>query len=297
MALPNRPPATSKPTSKVDNDYIDPPEPQKKSIHLIFSLTGDGKSTYGLKYAPGPIRYHDVDNRGFNACKEALSEGKVIKYLDLDYPRHIGDMDEKEAMAAAKTVIDKHWRNLESSVRESDKGNVRTIVWDTASELADIVNIMFTGRPERRNDDYGASSNMIKVELVKMVKAVRNEGQANLVMLAHAKEVWEKSGTTSSGKEKRAATGKYTFRGPAELASSADWAGHLRLAATSVRARASEKSKKHEIEITKAGIILSTLGDVYTEDQWGDPKDGGYGPFAFVCSMQHLDSVAEDWME
>jgi len=251
----------------------------------------------GLKYVPGPVSYHDVDNRGFNACKKARSEGKVVRYLDLDYPRHIADMDEKEAMAAAKSVIDRHWKNLEWSVRESEKGNVRTITWDTASELADIVNIMFTGRPERRGDDYGASSNMVKVELMKMIKTVRNEGNANLVMLAHAKEVWEKAGTTSSGKEKRAATGKYTFRGPAELASSADWAGHLRLAATSVKARASEKSKLHELEITKAGIILSTLGDVYTEQQWGEPDDGGYGPFAFACSMQHIDSTPEDWME
>jgi hypothetical protein len=284
--------AAVSPRGATGSDYIDPPLPQKKALCLVFGETGCGKSTTGLLHVPGPVSYHDIDNRGFHACQEARAAGKVVRYLELDYPKHIGNMDEKEAMAAAKIVVDKHWKNLEWSVRESEKGNVRTITWDTGSELADLVNIMFTGRPERRNDDYGASSNMIKVEMAKMIKAVRNEGNANLVILAHAKEVWEQVGTTSSGKPKREASGKFTFRGPEVLGSQVDWAGHLRLTKTSVKAKGTDRAKKHEMEITIAKIVLATQGDVYTEDQWDE-----YGPFAFACAMQYPDSQPEDWTE
>ena len=61
---------------------------------------------------------------------------------------------------------------------------------------------------------------------------------------------------TAGGKAKREATGKFTFRGPEILGSAVDWAGHLRLMKTSAKGRASDKAKKHEMEIVLSKVLL-----------------------------------------
>jgi hypothetical protein len=259
------------------SDFTLPPPPKRQAVALLFGQPGHGKTTLGVDGAPDPIAFIDIDRRGFHACAAATAKGKRILYVDIDYPKDVTKLDVNMAKAAAQKQWDKFYKNHEIAVRESEKGDVRTIVWDTATEIAEIANLVVVGRPDRAKDDYGKSAAVVKAMLTRTIKMTR-EGNANLIMLARAKEIWE------GGQP----TGRFTYRGPDTLEFDADWAGHIRL---SPQKTARQKpSQDHELEVTKAGIDLRQLGEVYREDDWEE-----LGPFVYACVMNYPGSRVRDW--
>jgi hypothetical protein len=265
---------------KIFGDFTEPPEPKDQAIALIFGLPGEGKTTFALSSAPGPIAFFDVDRRGLHAARRAKAKGKRIAYTSLDYPKNLLKMGDVEARAAAQKQVDKYTRNYELALRESERGNIRTIVTDTWTELAEIFNIALTGRVDRKKDDYGKSAGLLKASISRLLKESRNS-DANILMLARAKEVWEGGSPT----------GIYTFKGPDTLAYDADWAGHYRLSkARSIRRQRDPSRQVQELEITKAGINRKTLGRVYTREDWGT-----LGPFIFACMKSYPGTTAETW--
>lgn len=262
-------------------DFTKPPKPKDQAIALIFGQPGHGKTTLGLQYAPGPVVFFDIDKRGAHAAQRAQQKGQVIHYLPVSMPQKILKMTDQDLKNLAEKEVGKVRKNYELAIRESEKGNVRTIVFDTMGEFASIINMAVTGRADRKKDDYGKSADIVKTALSDIIRMCRNT-PANLIMLAKAKAVWE-------GGEP---TGAYSYRGPDTMDYDADWSGHIRLAhhRSIKKRRDKEKGTQHELEITKAGIRLSTLGDVYTEEEWADD-----GPFVYACVQQFAGSKAEDW--
>lgn len=259
------------------SDFTAPPVPKDQAIALIFGLPGSGKSTIGLAGAPDPTAFIDIDRRGLHAAQEAVRQGKRVFYTRVDYPSNLSKLDDNAAKMAAQKAWDKFMKNYEIAIRESQQGKVRTIVIDTMTELAEILNISKTGRVDRKKDDYGKTAGLVKAELTKAIKMSR-DGEANLIMLARAKELWEDNKPT----------GRFTYRGPDTMEFDADWAGQIRL--KKLKTVKAKKSQKHELEITKAGINLSILGDVYTEEDWGE-----FGPFVWACVMNYPGTSPEDW--
>jgi hypothetical protein len=200
-----------------------------------------------------------------------------VNHLALDYPANLSKLNDAQAKAAGQKTWDRHMKNYELAVKESMKGNVRTIVIDTATELAEILAISKDGRVDQKKDDYGRTKGFVKLEMAKMIKMSR-EGNANLILLARAKEVWE------GGQP----TGTFKYQGPDTFEYDADFAGHLRLERR--RSVKMKQSLKHELQITKAGVDLEQLGEVYGEDDWGE-----MGPFVYACVMNFPGTSPDDW--
>lgn len=265
----------------IGGDFISPPPPKEQAIALIFGQPGHGKTTLGLLYAPDPVAFFDVDRRGLYAARRAMRRKKVINYMPVSMPRKVLKMDDFALRKMAEAEVSKVRRNYELALKESLKGNIRTIVFDTMTEFASLINMAVTGRADRKKDDYGKSTDVVKTALADFIKMSR-ESNANLIMLARAKPIWE-------GGEP---TGEYSYRGPDTLEFDADWAGHLRLTKQRgiKKQRDPEKGTQHEMLITKSGISLAELGQVYTEEEWG--KDG---PFVFACMQQYPGTTPEVW--
>lgn len=261
-------------TTIAGSDFTRPPEAKRQAIALLFGLPGEGKTTAGLSHAPGPVAFFDIDQRGLHAAMRAQEGGKVLHYISIPFPSDIAKLGDAVAKTTAQLSWDKFRKNYEIAVRESQKGNVRTIVIDTATELDELATIMIKGRIDKKNDDYGKSDAVIKAALSQTIKMSR-EGNANLLMLARAKAIWE-------GGEP---TGKYAHRGHDTLKYDADWAAHIRL-----QKRFGNQKPKFEMEITKAGIDIDQLGQVYKEDDWDE-----LGPFVYACLMNYPGSKVRDW--
>lgn len=261
-------------------DFTKPPAPCDQAVCLIFGQPGHGKTTLGLRYAPGPVAFFDIDRRGLHAAKVAQRKGQLIHYLPIELPQRVLKMSDMDLKKAADTQVSMVRKNLEIACRASEKGDIRTIVFDTMTEFATLIQLATTGRADRVKGDYGKSDHIMKTALADIIRMTR-ASQANFIMLAKNKPIWE-------GGEP---TGKHTYRGPDTLEFEADWAGHMRLKAhTSIKKRRDAEAQSHELEITKAGIRLSTLGDVYSEEEWGED-----GPFVYACVQQFPGSTAEDW--
>jgi hypothetical protein len=265
----------------IGGDFIVPPSPKEQAIALVFGQPGHGKTTLGLMYAPDPVAFFDIDRRGLHAAKRAMRKGKIINYLPITMPKKILRMTDLDLKKMAENEVSRIRRNYELALQQSLKGNIRTVVFDTMTEFASLINMSVTGRADRKKDDYGRSTDIVKTALADFIKMSR-DSNANLIMLARAKPIWE-------GGEP---TGEHSYRGPDTLEFDADWSGHLRLKKIKSikKQRDKDKGTQHELLITKAGITLSTLGDIYTEEEWEDD-----GPFVYACCQQYPGSKPEDW--
>lgn len=275
MATTTSKPAVPRNLTFADSDYVDPPAPRETAAATITGMEGSGKTTAALLYAPSPICYIDIDQGGLWAVENALNAGKEIKYTSIEYPHNYSALDEATAKKLGQAQVDKFVKNHEIAVRESQRGNVRTIVWDTGTELAEIVNIALAGRPERKNDDYGATPSAQKVVLANMIKMAEKEGQANLIILCRAKEIYE----MRPGSSRKEASGEFTARGPDTFLFDVDWVGHLKVTKRKIREKG---TFAHELKIMKSRVNFATFGDVYKEEDWDET-----GPFIYACMWQY----------
>lgn len=262
----------------IGGDFVSPPEPKKQAIVMVIGVQGEGKTTFGLSGAPDPIAFLDVDLRGLEAAKRAREEfGKTIHYTAIEFPTKLTKLSDQEAKAAGQKAWDKFVKNYELALKKSLTGEVRTIVIDTVSELCEILKIAVSGRVDKKNDDYGRSKGIVNSEIAKTIKMSRNSN-ANLIMLARAKELWENNQPT----------GRFAHVGVDGLAYDADWVGHLRINKQSLKRRG---DPEFELQIIKAGVNIDELWEVYTKEQW----EGVGGPFVYACTMQYPGSEPSDW--
>lgn len=263
--------------STIGGDFSAPPPPKMQAIAMMIGLQGSGKTTAGLSGAPGPIAFFDIDQRGRHAAQKAREEGKIIHYTSIEFPTKLTKLSDVDAKAAGQKSWDKFVRNYELALAKSQTGEIRTIVIDTVSELCEILKIAVAGRSDKKNSDYGASKGIINSEIAKTIKMSRNSN-ANLLMLARAKEEWENNQPS----------GRFTHVGVDGLAYDADWVGHIRINKGSIKRRS---EPEFELQIIKAGVNIEELWNVYTADDW----DAVGGPFVYSCLQQYDGSSPEDW--
>lgn len=260
-----------------DSDFIQLKAPKKQANVLIFGDNGQGKTTFVTKYAPEPIAFINYDRRADWAVVKAMEEGRKIHYTHVDYPADIMRLGDDVARKLGQAAIDKTIRNYEIAVRESEKGNIRTICLDTGTEYSELLKLAITGRIDKTKGDYGKSKDLINRQWWRLFTMAR-EGSAHVIVLSRAKAIWVDNEPT----------GNFTFRCPEVVGDAVDWAGQIRLK----KGPKGKFKKKFELEITKGGINIAELGEVYTEEEW---KDLG-GPFVYACLLQYDGSDMEDWM-
>lgn len=258
------------------SDFYDIVEPPLQSISLVFGDGGTGKTTFALEYAPEPAAFFSYDQRGRHVIKRAKDKGRRILPVEINIPANVTRLGDEQARKIGQQAIDKTIKNLEIAVRESQKGNVRTITLDTGTEYSEILSLAIRGRVDRTKGDYGKSKDLINREWWRIFNLAR-EGNAHLIILARAKAIWVNNEPT----------GNFSPRGPEVMMDAVDWAGQIRL-----KQRKGKLKKEFELEITKAGVNIEELGSVYTASDW---EDFG-GPFVYACWQQYEGSEPEDWM-
>lgn len=257
----------------LNSDFTEPPEVKLQANMMAFGDAGTGKSTLAAVFAPGPVAFINFDRRASHVVNEAKRLGKVVRYLDAGVPANVLKMGEVECKKYAQESLDKVTRNFEIAVRESQRGNCRTICIDTGTELAEIITLAIRGHLDKGND-YGRSKDLINREFWRLFNTAR-EGLAHLIILARARAVWVDNQPTN----------RFTFRGPEVLNDGVDWACHIRLKKSVV----GRPKKEFEIEVTKAGVNIDELGAVYTSKEWDDSG----GPFVLGCMRQYGTAQAE----
>lgn len=257
------------------SDFTAPPIPKRQAKITLCGESGVGKTTFALKYAPDPIALINFDGRAGYAAQEATQAGKKVLMTEIRISGDINRMKEEEAKRAGQIVIDKTMKNLEAAVRESQKGNIRTICFDTGTEYGQFLTLAFRGKLGLVKD-YGKSKDLINQQLLRLYQ-VAADGNAHLIMLTRAKATW-------AGEEP---SGKFEPKAYEVLSEAADIIAHLRFR----KAGKGRVTKETEIEILKAGTDRSQLGAVYREADWEDLG----GPFVYACMMNYPGTTPEDW--
>lgn len=250
--------------------------PERRTVALIFGDAGTGKSTFVTDYCPDPIAFINFDKRAQYAVHKAHTAGRKILFTECDVPANVTKLPDEQAKKYGQAALDKVIKNFEIAVRESQKGNIRTICLDTGTEYSEILSLAIRGRVDRTKGDYGKSKDLINREWWRIFNLAR-EGNAHLIILARAKAIWVNNEPT----------GNFSPRGPEVMMDAVDWAGQIRL-----KQRKGKLKKEFELEITKAGVNIEELGSVYTASDW---EDFG-GPFVYACWQQYEGSEPEDWM-
>jgi hypothetical protein len=273
-------PSTSRPalsTSIAGSDFVLLSKPKLQANVVIFGQNGQGKSTLCTDYAPHPVAFINFDKRADHAVYKAMEKGRKIFFLGIDTPANVSKLDDATVRKLGQSAVNKVIKNMEWAVEQSRKGNVRSICIDTGTEYSEVLNLAITGRVDRVKGDYGKSKDLINREWWRLFNLAR-EGNAHLIVLARAQEIWLANEPT----------GRFKPRGPEVMSDAADWCGIIRLKKSAAK---KNSEKKFELEITKAGINIEELGAVYSEDDWGDD-----GAFTHACWMQYLEtSSPEDW--
>jgi hypothetical protein len=270
-----KPSSNKSPIAGSDFEILGTPKRQANAV--IFADAGNGKTTLATMYAPHPVAIINFDRRADYAVAKAIKAGRKIYHTRVDLPANITKMQDMEARKLGQAAVSKVIRNFELAVRASEKGDVRTICIDTGTEYSEILRVAITGKVDAVKGDYGKSKDLINREWWRLFNLAR-EGNAHLIVLSRAKAIWKDNEPT----------GRFTFRGPEVMGDAADWVGQMRVKAKKVKGGT---DNKFEMEITKAGIDISQLGEVYTSEMW-EPFGG---PFVYACLMQYEGSDVEDW--
>lgn len=265
---------------------------------LLFGDGGTGKTYFAARYCPGPIAFINFDRRAKDTILKAQSEtGKRIWYQEIrPFPDAI-NMSEEESKKLGKEQLSILLDEIYSAVRLSQRGDVKTICLDTATEANSIINMAISGRPDRAKEDFGKSKDMATWQWKSILNSI-SDGEANLVLLSRAKEIYV-------GRE---GTGRFTYKCPAELNDGVDLSMELKAIASGLLSTglsaglvaggglnplvgAASNKTRWELHVTKAGANGAELGQTYRDTEW----ESFGGPFAYACMRQWVGTSPEDW--
>lgn len=253
---------------------------KQRCIALVFGDAGSGKTTFVTDYCPDPIALINYDQRSVHAVPRARGMGRKIFPAYISLPRNMSRLAIPDAKKAAREIVGRTVRNLEIALRESERGNVRTIALDTGTEYSEILRYAAQGHLEKATD-YGAGKDWINRQWWDMFNAARSS-DVNFIVLARASAVWANNEPT----------GEYTYKGPAVMDDGVDWSALIRIKKRLGKASASAKVKQEfEMKVAKAGVNISEKSQVYASADWGDMG----GPFAYACMMMYEGTTPEDW--
>jgi hypothetical protein len=274
--------SNGKPTpSTAGSDFIVLGKSRFQANAVVFGSGGAGKTTVVTEYAPDPVAFISLDRRADEAVRKAMKHGRRIVFLRVDTPANPTKLGDVEARKLGQSAVNKVIKNFEWAVKESLKGNIRTIGLDTGTEYAEMLNLAITGKEVRVKGDYGKSKDLMNREFWRLYNLAR-EGNAHFILLARAQEIWE-------GNEP---TGRFKPRGPDVIHDGADWCGHIRLS----KVQKKNEPKRFELQVTKAGNNIEKIGKVYVSDEESENTWQPWGPFLAPTWEQFEETTQpSDW--
>jgi hypothetical protein len=265
-----------------DSDFADVDEIKKQALIMVAGEEKTGKTWFGTMFAPEPVRVLNYDRRAKKAVSDARKVGRDVKLAEFYMPKL--KMSEEESRAIAQDILSRTFQNIEivASVarKKQEKG---TILLDTATEFSEICKLAWEGDPDKA---YGKDVDFVKQQWKRVIHFCR-DSDLHLVVTSRVKEIWiEDDVKSASGKTRRKATGKMTYRCPVEVAELMDVIGLWRRKKTDV----GRLINKYEFEILSS-LEGGEAGKVYSDREWGDA-----GPFIYACLKNYKGSNMEDWI-
>lgn len=239
--------------------------PHRRLILAIDGLDGHGKTHLAFT-APDPICYMYLDNRheGVSSKFEHKRIGMAGYRVPLTTEDEDEDSNNERLKQAAKRELARWKNDYYTALRNPE---VRTIVWDTCTELRDLIRLSLSGRlgaMKMRKDLRMELAGAMNTEFRDMVREARNFG-VNLLLL------------NKVGKQYRDDewTGEYERKSFTDTGFLVDCA---------VQTRLDVEEKKFIVTCTKAGIDFDLIGYV-----WKNPT------FQDVATMLVPESESGDW--
>lgn len=178
--------------------FTDVINPRRNSVvATIAGLEGTGKTTWALT-APKPLLYQSTDFGDDGIIQKA--EGQILRPSRGDYKLKIpfeyrAFVDRKETDTDRRTregrlanyVHEKFYVPFYEDYIKALEAGVRSVVWDSASEVWEFVRLSVFGRAATNRSDLNAEANTKFRELVRM----SNLHNVNLIMINHLKKRWE----------------------------------------------------------------------------------------------------------
>lgn len=277
------------------SDFILLEEPKAQTVGILFAKDGHGKTWFTVNSCAEPVVLIGLDRRGERAAKEAMKRGRKVYYLDAAMPANTLQMSHDQAQDHGKRALDLISKNYEWAISKSIKEWGRgTLVFDTSTELRDIVRVAVRGRVDRPNPksgekgDFGKSDALINSTLKYFCDRAR-DSNLNLVLLSRAKPVYE-------GRED---TGRVTWDTDKIFSQAADWIVEYRMVGSMVAGGGvqllgagapASAGPSFEMQVTQPKLNIAEMGKVYRQHEWGDE-----GPFSYLCTRVVPGSTSGDW--
>lgn len=256
------------------SDFSSEIKPKFQSLSLIYGDAGTLKSSFAYLYCPEPVFCLNFDGRDLDAFQRAKDQGREVYRVQFDLPAGIDQMDIGKAKEIGKTLLDKTMRNYRWCLDQANKGNIRTIFWDTATEATRLMTVALRGRTQAPNDDYGRASGQINHMWLEDIGKACRQTPAHLVILSRSKSVWIDNKPAYDD-----------FRCPEAVNEAVDWSANIRIR----RLPNGKQTKDLELLINKS-VVFGEGGKIYTSRDWQDD-----GPFVYTCWQMWEKSEIEDW--
>ena len=179
----------------------------RRMIMAVDGLDKQGKTHFALT-APGPIAYQSLDI-GAEGVMEKFQTSKTIYAADYGLIIEKGESQES-IMKKALPVWDQFFDDFQLALKRAAEGLVRTIVWDTGSELWELLRLARFGKLIQIMPHHYTALNS---EYRNMVRAVYGT-PTNMVILHKLKAEWKDNPATGKGSK----TGAYERAGYADTA-------------------------------------------------------------------------------
>lgn len=281
------------------SDFVVLEEPRPQTVGIVYARDGEGKTHFVGAHCPEPVVLIGLDGRGERTAKKVMREtGRKIYFLDAKAPGNAVQMTHEQAQQAGTEALNLITRNFEwavdKSIKEWGKG---TLVFDTSTELRDIVRLAVRGRVDRPNPksgekgDFGKSDAVINRTLMYFCNRAR-DSKLNLILLSRAKPVYE-------GRED---TGRITWDTDKIFSQACDWVlelrmiggafggGGIQMLGMGAGVGVGAPGPTWELRAANPKTNINETGKVYRESDWGVD-----GPFAFACSRLMPGSQPGDW--
>lgn len=180
-----------------------PDKPKPRLIVGIDGREGHGKTELALS-APGPMGYQSVDIGTEGVIEKHVKAGKEIFIKEYYSPLEGGDLSDPVVLKRIQIKAEEFMDSFTNDYKALLSAQVRTVVWDTASEVWQIMRIARFGKLEKVLPiHYGP----VNAEYLSLVKLAYNSN-TNLILIHKSKAIWvnndrtddfERSGMSETG--------------------------------------------------------------------------------------------------
>lgn len=252
---------------------------KRRLIVAVDGLEKEGKTNFSLT-APGPLAYQSIDIGDEGVVEKFQTEKKIYK-ADYAMPPLQKGVSPEQQMALMLPVWERFLEDFRLAVTKVKTGQVRTIIWDTASEVWEMMRVARLGKlTQVMPHNYVA----LNAEFRGLIREIY-DSSANMVLLHKLKAEWKDNPATGKGNK----TGGY------ERAGFADTGFLVQINVTAWRAKDPETG-------LRTGPFHITVRDCRqnpaTAEQGGpvglDLEDQ-MASFAWLGVNVYPDTTLEDW--